>query len=119
MKSKIFIPLLSIVAISSVSCSTLAKLQITPIGTTITKNEKKSFKVEGFDKNGKKVKINPNWSLDTGGDDIGTLTLKSNTEAVFQSKDFGVAVVTVEDRKIKASAKVFIAKKRVFRMPQK
>jgi hypothetical protein len=119
MKSKIFILLLSIVATSSVSCSTLAKIQITPIGTTITENEAKSFKVVGFDKNGKKVKINPNWSLDTGGEDIGTLTLQSNTEAIFQSKDFGVAVITVEDRKIKASAKIFIAKKRVFHMPQK
>jgi len=108
-----------LILVTSISCSSLAKLTVTPSGATIGENQSKSFVAEGFDKKGKKVKINPAWSVDTGGEDIGTLTQQSNTEATFRSKDFGVAVITVEEKKIKASAKLFIAKKKVPHMPQK
>ena len=110
---------LLILLITSVSCSSLAKLTITPIGATIGENSSKSFKAEGFDKKGKKVKINPAWSVDTGGEDIGKLTQQSNTEAIFQSTDYGVAVISVQEKEIKASAKLFIARKKVPHMPQK
>lgn len=116
MKIKVFV--LAII-VTSISCSSLATLKITPSGATIGENQAKSFVAEGYDKKGKKVKINPTWSVDTGGDDIGTLDQQSNTEATFHSKDFGVAVITVEEKKIKASAKLFIAKKKVPHMPQK
>jgi len=108
-----------LILITSISCSSLAKLTITPIGATIGENSSKSFKAEGFDKKGKKVKINPAWSVDTGGEDIGKLTQQSNTEAIFQSTDYGVAVITVQEKEIKASAKLFIARKKVPHMPQK
>jgi hypothetical protein len=105
--------------ITGISCSSLSKLTITPIGATIGENSSKSFKVEGFNKKGKKVKINPTWTIDTGGEDIGTLTLNSPTEGIFQSTDFGVAVITVQEKEIKASAKLFIAQKKVPHVPQK
>jgi hypothetical protein len=116
MKIKFFV---LVILITSISCSSLTKLTITPSGATIGEKQSKSFVAEGFDKKGKKVKINPTWSVDTGGEDIGTLTQQSNTEAIFRSTDFGVAVITVEEKKIKASAKLFIAKKKVPHMPQK
>jgi hypothetical protein len=116
MKINIFILL---ILVTSISCSSLAKITITPIGATIGEKQEKLFKAEGFDKKGKKVKINPTWTVDTGGDDIGALTQQSNTEAIFKSTDFGVAVITVQEKEIKASAKLFIAKKKVPHMPQK
>lgn len=114
-----FFVILSAIIFTSSYCSSLSKIQLTPSAATLFENEEKAFIAEGFDKKGKRVRFNPTWSMDTGGESIGTLRVYSPTQASFQSRRYGVALVTVQEKEIKTTAKIFIIKKKKPHMPQK